>query len=329
MATVLGARRTVLLAAGLYAAAGLLLLATDPPGPLAALLAVPYVVNTLRFRRITDTTSGAAHRGWQLFLPLNYVTGFLVTLLLIGWALTRGRRHDLPAGPAGCHRLHAAGGPALRAVPVASPAPGAAGAGRRGGLLRRLGPVGIAEGVFLHRQSPYMTGGDARPQLPLEEGFFLLFLSQITMVLFTGALRLLRGRGRDGRAATPADPTDGGAGDLPRPRPRLRGLRPGRARGRRPRRPRARRAPAGRGGHPGGPRVLTAVFDNVMIAAGLFDYGHELLLGVYVGQAPVEDFAYPLGSALLLPALWLLLTSRPRAGRRGRRPGRRPHPGDR
>ncbi len=75
--------------------------------------------------------------------------------------------------------------------------------------------------------------------------------------------------------------------------------------------------------------VLTAVFDNVMIAAGLFDYGHELLLGVYVGQAPVEDFAYPLGSALLLPALWLLLTSRPRAGRRGRRPGRRPHPDDR
>ena len=71
------------------------------------------------------------------------------------------------------------------------------------------------------------------------------------------------------------------------------------------------------------------VFDNVMIAAGLFDYGHELLVGAYVGQAPVEDFAYPLGSALLLPALWLLLTSRGRAGRRGRRPGRRPHPGDR
>lgn len=75
--------------------------------------------------------------------------------------------------------------------------------------------------------------------------------------------------------------------------------------------------------------VLTAVFDNVMIASGLFDYGHELLSGVYVGLAPIEDFAYPLGSALLLPALWLLLTSRGRAGRRGRRPGRRPHPGDR
>ena len=53
--------------------------------------------------------------------------------------------------------------------------------------------------------------------------------------------------------------------------------------------------------------VLTAIFDNVMIAAGLFDYGHELLSGVYLGLAPLEDFAYPFAGVLLLPALWLLL----------------------
>lgn len=67
--------------------------------------------------------------------------------------------------------------------------------------------------------------------------------------------------------------------------------------------------------------VLTAVFDNVMIASGLFDYGHQRLGGVYLGLAPLEDFAYPLGSALLLPALWLILTprsSRFRAEDRGR-----------
>lgn len=56
--------------------------------------------------------------------------------------------------------------------------------------------------------------------------------------------------------------------------------------------------------------VLTAVFDNLMIASGLFDYGHERLGGVYIGLAPLEDFAYPLGAVLLLPALWLLLTPR-------------------
>lgn len=89
VATVLGARPTVLAAATLYAAAGLLMLPTDWPGPLAALLAAPYLLSTLRFRRVTDATSGEAHRGWRTFLWLNYLTGFLVTLLLIWWALVR------------------------------------------------------------------------------------------------------------------------------------------------------------------------------------------------------------------------------------------------
>jgi lycopene cyclase domain-containing protein len=56
--------------------------------------------------------------------------------------------------------------------------------------------------------------------------------------------------------------------------------------------------------------VLTAVFDNAMIAAGLFDYSGHALSGARVGLAPLEDFAYPLGAALLLPALWMLLTMR-------------------
>ncbi|MEE6273765.1 lycopene cyclase domain-containing protein [Georgenia wangjunii] len=56
--------------------------------------------------------------------------------------------------------------------------------------------------------------------------------------------------------------------------------------------------------------VLTAVFDNVMIAAGLFDYSAEGRSGLSVGRAPVEDFAYPLAGALALPALWHLLAPR-------------------
>jgi len=56
--------------------------------------------------------------------------------------------------------------------------------------------------------------------------------------------------------------------------------------------------------------VLTAVFDNAMIAAGLFGYSGHALSGARVGLAPLEDFAYPLGAALLLPALWMLLTMR-------------------
>lgn len=50
--------------------------------------------------------------------------------------------------------------------------------------------------------------------------------------------------------------------------------------------------------------VLTAIFDTVMIAAGLFHYAPAQLIGVHVGLAPVEDFAYPLAGVVLLPALW-------------------------
>lgn len=53
--------------------------------------------------------------------------------------------------------------------------------------------------------------------------------------------------------------------------------------------------------------VLTAIFDNVMIASGLFDYGGHTLNGLRVGLAPIEDFAYPAAAALLLPGLWMLL----------------------
>ncbi|WP_138445066.1 lycopene cyclase [Sinomonas susongensis] len=50
--------------------------------------------------------------------------------------------------------------------------------------------------------------------------------------------------------------------------------------------------------------VLTAVFDSAMIAVGLFGYRPEALSGLFVGLAPVEDFAYPLAAAVMLPALW-------------------------
>lgn len=50
--------------------------------------------------------------------------------------------------------------------------------------------------------------------------------------------------------------------------------------------------------------VLTAVFDNVMIAVGLFSYRPDAVSGLAVGRAPIEDFAYPLAAAILLPALW-------------------------
>lgn len=55
--------------------------------------------------------------------------------------------------------------------------------------------------------------------------------------------------------------------------------------------------------------VLTAVFDSLMIAADLFYYAPEMLVGAYIGLAPIEDFSYPLAGAVLLPCLWALLRS--------------------
>lgn len=70
-------------------------------------------------------------------------------------------------------------------------------------------------------------------------------------------------------------------------------------------------------GHPAGWRavvlaavallVLTTVFDNLMIASGLFAYSDAHISGVRLGLAPIEDFAYPLAGVILLPALWSLL----------------------
>lgn len=56
--------------------------------------------------------------------------------------------------------------------------------------------------------------------------------------------------------------------------------------------------------------VLTAVFDTLMIAADLFYYAPETLVGIYIGLAPIEDFSYPLVGAILLPCLWALLRAR-------------------
>lgn len=56
--------------------------------------------------------------------------------------------------------------------------------------------------------------------------------------------------------------------------------------------------------------ALTAVFDTVMIGVGFFGYADAQLVGLRVGLAPIEDFAYPIAGAVLLPALWVLLRAR-------------------
>lgn len=89
IATVIGARATVRLSLVLYLLGGLLLLFTSWPGQLAALLVIPYAVNVAPWWSVSDAEAARANRGWRRFLWLNFVTGFLVTMLLIAWVLLR------------------------------------------------------------------------------------------------------------------------------------------------------------------------------------------------------------------------------------------------
>lgn len=87
IATVRGARWTVRFALTAYLAAGLVMLATTWPGPLGALLVVPYLLALWPYRSITDDACERATTGWRRFLWINQIAGFGATLLMIWWAL--------------------------------------------------------------------------------------------------------------------------------------------------------------------------------------------------------------------------------------------------
>ncbi|CAN5445538.1 prenyltransferase [soil metagenome] len=89
VATVIGARATVRLAIALYLLGGVLLLFAGWPGMLAAVLVVPYAINAAPWWSVNDENAATANRGWRRFLWLNFATGFAVTMLLIGYVITR------------------------------------------------------------------------------------------------------------------------------------------------------------------------------------------------------------------------------------------------
>lgn len=89
IATAIGAAATVRLAMAAWALAGVAMLFTPWPGPLAALLALPYLAAAAPYRSVSDEDAATANRGWRRFLWINYACGFVVTMLLIWWAAVR------------------------------------------------------------------------------------------------------------------------------------------------------------------------------------------------------------------------------------------------
>lgn len=56
--------------------------------------------------------------------------------------------------------------------------------------------------------------------------------------------------------------------------------------------------------------LMTAVFDSLIVSSGIVGYNESKILGVYVGAAPIEDFAYALLAAIVVPDIWNMLGGR-------------------
>ncbi|PFG30635.1 lycopene cyclase domain-containing protein [Paramicrobacterium agarici] len=54
--------------------------------------------------------------------------------------------------------------------------------------------------------------------------------------------------------------------------------------------------------------ALTLIFDNIMMAAGFFDYGTSQISGLRIGLIPAEDLLYPLAGSLFIAGLSSLIS---------------------
>jgi lycopene cyclase domain-containing protein len=53
--------------------------------------------------------------------------------------------------------------------------------------------------------------------------------------------------------------------------------------------------------------IGTAIFDNAIIGAGLVAYDESKILGIKIGLAPIEDFAYSIAVVLLATSIASLM----------------------
>lgn len=88
IATLFGARWTVRFAVALYAAAALIMLVRPWPIAVIGIAGLLYVINCIRYLAISDADSGQTNPAWKRFIWLNFITGFVVTMVLITVSLT-------------------------------------------------------------------------------------------------------------------------------------------------------------------------------------------------------------------------------------------------
>jgi lycopene cyclase domain-containing protein len=56
--------------------------------------------------------------------------------------------------------------------------------------------------------------------------------------------------------------------------------------------------------------LITALFDNLIVAAGIVGYDSSKISGILVGMVPIEDFAYTIAAVLIVPSVWSAMLKR-------------------
>jgi lycopene cyclase domain-containing protein len=87
-ATLFGARWTVRYAVMLYAVAAIIMFTQGFQGIFIGLAGLLYVINCSRYWNITDKDSSITNQAWRRFIWLNFITGFIVTMVLIRYFIS-------------------------------------------------------------------------------------------------------------------------------------------------------------------------------------------------------------------------------------------------
>jgi 4-hydroxybenzoate polyprenyltransferase len=83
IATVFGARKTVWFSLILYIASATLLTSLGWAGTICALVVLAYAINIFPYRQLGDKQAELANQGWKHFISLNWLAGFIITMVLI------------------------------------------------------------------------------------------------------------------------------------------------------------------------------------------------------------------------------------------------------
>lgn len=85
VATIIGAKLTVRLAVIFYLFAGLiiLMLGLSLPIILVSICSLFYIINIWPYLDVSDKYAESSNRAWKRFIKINWLTGFIITMVLI------------------------------------------------------------------------------------------------------------------------------------------------------------------------------------------------------------------------------------------------------